>query len=786
MAGDAKPAAEAGDDGEDEQAARLKKEQETKFADSLGKKHAKRLMIAAGFRPGPNVSLQHAIDTFKADQTRSLILYVVFLFCFTVSSYTQRDVQDAHFYVNSVKSVILGKPFTVVPYFKSFNNISRPDDVWLYFETVLPDYLFEEKWYNGDPIEPENLNSILQSNRLVQAPRVRQLRVQSYKCADGPGGLTNVFNAVPARLKQYLVNCYPGVDGAEWETDEVLAGWPPGNIIHYRSGPELSTEYYSSQYEVYEGGGWAIDIPLNSTQAEVRAMFTYLREQKWTDKKTRAIFVDFATYQPYEGFYLSVRLNFEFLPIGEIVPTSSFRVMRLGFTDPKLYASLAFDGLVYLILCRFIYEDAVRFQKMPKYWLRSAWNHLSLCIYFVFGITLIFKIRFFWRSIPYVNAPPSPTDSMVAAFDFESLGWISSQIWNWTALNSVLIWMRAFRFVKYANDAIAGLAYAIFDSANPLLTFFFLFGLLNFAYGVSFHIAFGVDVGGHVRGVTGGLGTLPSAVFGQWRMLLKGGNDFSEIVAANRLLGPLLLLSYQFVGVIIGTKVPAAILNKTYSIISDHGSDDPMAKEFRSVLIRNAKRLIFKLFYYGKKDEDELFRLEREAQHEQVFHTKAKRRRRKGDKEKEDIEKCNKNFYAIEKIVKEFQRTVTVISGRIEQFSEVELKKQAAFEAKHIEPAPTLLFGRREAWGQPGSYSSDADLSSCIKLMGNKTILPPNWKLYHSEEGDPFYYNISAETVQWDPPVVMMAGIVPEVDEDDDDVTPTKKPKKKKKRDSSI
>ena len=82
-------------------------------------------------------------------------------------------------------------------------------------------------------------------------------------------------------------------------------------------------------------------------------------------------------------------------------------------------------------------------------------------------------------------------------------------------MNSVLVWGRAFRFSKYANDTIAGLMYAVFDSSTPLVAFFFTFALLNFAYGVSFHIAFGVDVGGHTRGVTGGLGTLPSAVFGQ-------------------------------------------------------------------------------------------------------------------------------------------------------------------------------------------------------------------------------------------------------------------------------
>ena len=53
---------------------------------------------------------------------------------------------------------------------------------------------------------------------------------------------------------------------------------------------------------------------------------------------------------------------------------------------------------------------------------------------------------------------------------------------------------------------------------------------------------------------------------------------------------------------------------------------------------------------------------------------------------------------------------------------------------------------------------------------------------FQDEHGDPFYYNISDDTVQWDPPVVLMAGIVPEIQEDDDDeaLTPTKKKKKKK------
>jgi hypothetical protein len=62
---------------------------------------------------------------------------------------------------------------------------------------------------------------------------------------------------------------------------------------------------------------------------------------------------------------------------------------------------------------------------------------------------------------------------------------------------------------------VAELSYAIFDSATPLVIFFFVFSLLNFAYAVSFHISFGVDVRGNTRGVTGGLGTLPASFFAQ-------------------------------------------------------------------------------------------------------------------------------------------------------------------------------------------------------------------------------------------------------------------------------
>ena len=810
--------------GEAAQKIAQKQAERENFANKLGKRHAKALMIAAGLRPGPNVSLQLAIDTFKQRQFRDIVVYAVFLFSFTVASYTQRDVHSGSLYKNSVRDVILNRPFVTVPFYKSFGNISVHEDVWSYLETVMPEYLWQESWYNGEQFDLGEKASVLRVNLLVQAPRIRQVRVQPYKCADGPGGsIQSSFVSLPKRLEQYLVTCYPSAGGAKWDHAEELPGWSfegkPNATLKYQSAEELRSEYYSTQYEVYEGGGFAIDIPLTTSQTEVKAMLKHLRESRsvpiaacvcsvhhqlscfqlslfayltdvladrWTDLKTRALFFDFVTYHPYEAFYLSVRLTFEFLHIGQVVPTDSFRVMRLGFYATEQYVAMFFDGITYLCLIRLMYDDLVRVLTMPRYFFRDLWNYLSMAMYFVFGISTIFKARFWLRSLPYVNGPPHPQDMKEATLDFEALGWIYNQIWNWTALNSVLVWGRAFRFLRYADDSVAHLSYTIFNSAHPLMAFFVVFALINFGYGVSFHIAFGVDHGGNIRGVTGGAGTLPSAIFTQWRMLLKGDNNFDAITEANRLLGPLLLFTYAAVCIFIAIKLPSVILNKTYRVVCELGTDDPMAKEFRKVLVRNTRRFIQKHFWRGKKDDDELFRLERERQYEEAYHTKPKipkDLRRINGRTMEDIELINTNFYAIEKIIKEFARNAKVMNVKVEEFCRIELEKHAKEEAaKYVEPPSTLLFGRKEAWGEStGGYQNKPDLSSCIQMLGNKTILPPNWKLYHSEEGEPFYFNILDDTVQWDPPMVLKAAAVPEIEEDEEE-TPVKKKKKKKKK----
>jgi len=101
--------------------------------------------------------------------------------------------------------------------------------------------------------------------------------------------------------------------------DTMHFGVIAGAVLNYRTDQQLETNAYNNGLLPYGGGGFAIDIPLYFKKAEVLEFFTYLKSQRWTDLHTRAVFFDFALYNPVNGLFLSVRLLFEFLPYGQVI-----------------------------------------------------------------------------------------------------------------------------------------------------------------------------------------------------------------------------------------------------------------------------------------------------------------------------------------------------------------------------------------------------------------------------------------------------------------------------------
>ncbi|KAJ1481292.1 hypothetical protein T484DRAFT_1808142 [Baffinella frigidus] len=88
-----------------------KKEVATAAFEKMNKRQQLALLAAVGLKAGPNVSLVYAIDKFRRDKIREVLLYLLFLILFTVSALVQRDVTNSHYYTQTVKNAILNENF---------------------------------------------------------------------------------------------------------------------------------------------------------------------------------------------------------------------------------------------------------------------------------------------------------------------------------------------------------------------------------------------------------------------------------------------------------------------------------------------------------------------------------------------------------------------------------------------------------------------------------------------------------------------------------------------------
>ncbi|EKX43635.1 hypothetical protein GUITHDRAFT_163814 [Guillardia theta CCMP2712] len=617
---------------------KYKKAVATAAFEKMSKRQQRALFAAAGLKAGANVSLAYAIDKFRRDKIREIVFYLFFLVIFTTSALIQRNVTDSHYYMQTVKDAILNENFPDVTWFKTFNDVAIDADFWDYMTTVIPQYLYKDKWYNGQQYTSAEMNYVLHVNRLVQAPRIRQLRVNSQICP------------VPPRLANVIKTCYPAFSTSA-ENRTSIPGWPPGTLVTYKTASQLATSEYRNGLLPYTGGGFAIDLPLYFNKTQALDFFNYLKSVKWSDLHTRAIFFTFALYNPVNGLYLSVLLLFEFLPFGEVRPSSQFRVIRMGLSTANDYATVLLDAMVYLMVFSYILQDVRKIAAMGRVYWTHFWHWFNWVNYTIFMVSLYFKISFYMASLRYVSGNGN-SDMQTATMDFEAIGWTYYQMVNFQAFNNIFVWLRAFTYIKYLTTDIANLSYTLTNAAKDCGLFLLIFAMVIFAYAQAFHIAFGTDIGTYQ--------TLLESIFGLFKTLL-GDFNFNAIKSSNAYLGPLLFITFEVVCYFIFLNMFLAILNKSYSDVIDKGVDDPMTVEFRNTLAANFRRFIDRLNLWKSEDG-------------------SRNQQEDGDEDEEEVKKIEKKKTALDgealgmmlNTIQELSTTVRGINEKIENVSKVQ------------------------------------------------------------------------------------------------------------------
>ena len=306
----------------------------------------------------------------KASPIADAILFFFLVFLLSVAGHTFQDVYGTNQLVQSFRHRLLSVvdkssrwPTTNVLQHVHFKEIHSHEDVWDFIQNNLGDILYADDFYDGGAFPVDQLGLVMGHSVVAQKVRLRQKRVKPVDCSGYPPRLDS---ETPPGLVN--VKCYPRYSAAAEDTDQFLGTeWTSAEMLMLRPRNPLQHKF--------QGGAYAIELPAGQNAYKQRLQ--ELKEQKWTDRGTRAVFVDACVLNLARDQFVSLRFEFDFSEYGKVVPKATIRAYRDrldhdAFTDIVNYIS---EAALYAIVSVNAFREVGRLRIVgPSVFFSNIWN----------------------------------------------------------------------------------------------------------------------------------------------------------------------------------------------------------------------------------------------------------------------------------------------------------------------------------------------------------------------------------------------------------------------------
>ena len=340
--------------------------------------------------------------------------------------------------------------------------------------------MYWDKWYNNETAS--SFKSILYENYLLGAPRMRQIRVRNDSCE------------IHKDFQRAIFSCYNHYSKIYEDRDD----------IHEKHIPEFEWQEIRSfakndvwgQLSTYSGeGGYIVNLSLNKTIA-IKTI-EKLKEFLWIDRGTRAVLIDFTTYNPNINLYVVTKLIAEFPATGGMFTSWQFRTLNLLENSSQAQIGLYVCFIMFLIFI--VYYTIEEFFEITAlgfipYLRSSGWNYLDLFIILIslalvfflvcrkYIITKIFDEAYTEELAEHgymVEMGNRTVSLQIDTYQFDTLGFWSAQFSNILAVLSFVSWIKIFKYISF-NKTMSQLS-----STLSRVSFFFaqIFNILhNYLY----------------------------------------------------------------------------------------------------------------------------------------------------------------------------------------------------------------------------------------------------------------------------------------------------------------
>jgi len=485
------------------------------------------------------------------------IIYCIFMGIFVAMVILGRSYNEYNYHVcNSIKEALEGDRTT-----KYFEEVGNVEDFWIYIiEEFIPNILIEE-YDNGDEIsDPKKRYYVAETNLLMGGFRIGQKRVAPQKCK------------VPDELKNSFHWCYPEYSTSASAKEDLVIDNATNFTVSWQNHHITQDSIWSGMISTYDGHGYVVDFRRNLTEALQRVQ--KLRAGRFIDEQTRAIFIDFNTYNPVYNLDTVARLVFEFPPTGGIWPyfemkSWQFRVYYGRRGTMLLVVELLFWLMVvwYLIeeICEIlsgcgcisggIFND---YKSFSEYW-KDTWNKvdlLNILFFFMYAVT---------RSVIWVYMEEQINWELYDE-KFYSMRYMQriAQICSWIFMvNGFLLFLKLFKYFTFSPKML--FLFGIMKKAYvDICIFMVAFLIFIFGFALMGYIAFSSDVF-TFRTFGKGIANLIQ--------YLVTDMDVNILMDSNRWIGNVYYIVWSMIMILVLSNVFIAILCDAYSEVQKELKD---------------------------------------------------------------------------------------------------------------------------------------------------------------------------------------------------------------------
>ncbi|XP_071515467.1 polycystin family receptor for egg jelly-like [Panulirus ornatus] len=427
------------------------------------------------------------------------------------------------------------------------SKIITADHFWRWAQNVILQEIRAQRWYNNEP--PYGLRGFLEDrdNRIMGYGILRQIRSDPRTCK------------VIKPLNQLINSCSGRREIDREDTRNFCDGWPfeekfPGEChydeFRYRSAAQLETYPLQGKLGSYSGGGYV--IRLNGRQNDDLEKLRTLQEMGWIDKHTRAVMLEFSTFNANVNLFMTGTVIAEFNEGGGITPKWRFEPVRL------LSHSGGFGFIILICECIFVIAtflftlwESWKIKKMKCEYFASYWNITEICILVTSYITIgIYVYRYFLTKEAIKKFNNTCGNGYVR---FDSAFLMDKIYFN---LIAIIVFFSTLKLIKLLqfNKRMDVLALTIRLCWNELSVFFIAFGIVFFAFCCLFYFVFIAALEEFARFIT--------AIETSFKMML-GKFDFEAMNQANP-LSPVLFFVFSVMNSMILINIMLTIILKAF------------------------------------------------------------------------------------------------------------------------------------------------------------------------------------------------------------------------------